>query len=477
MLSRIIGLETEYGCLIHQDTLSESPERVSYRIKEAVFKKLKLGLPDLHHRGHDEPPGNGGFIVNGGRVYLDMGHIEYATPECVSLSDLVAYDRAGDRILQGALEALGLSDRVSLIKNNIDHETGATFGSHENYLVPRDFPFSYDGLGQMIPFLVTRQIFTGAGRVGARLAPDGWILLDLEKSLKVDHMRSPILFQISQRADHIVNDFYQWVQFNRAIVNTRDEPLADPLRYRRIHLLLGDSNMLEYATALKFGATSVVLSLIEEGVGPPGLSLREPVIDLKRISRDPELQWIVTLESGKKASAIELQSAFLRRAEKYLAGKDDETDWVLREWAETLEALASDPTRLVGKIDWISKKWLLDTFLEAEGKGWDDPWAASLDLEYHNLHPARGLSYALEEEGKAPRRTTDAAVELAAGAPPRDTRASARGELIRSLLHPAAKKRGYIINWAGFYIDGKKPLSMEDPFKTYLTEARDYLRD
>jgi len=469
MLSRIIGLETEYGLLIHQEKPGDSPERVAYRIKETVFKKKRLGLIDLHHRGHDEPPGNGGFLLNGGRVYLDMGHLEYASPECRSLSDLVAYDRAGDRILQGALEEMGLSERASIIKNNIDHETGATFGSHENYLVARDFPFSYDGLGRMIPFLVTRQIFTGAGRVGAHFAPDGWIIMDKENLPKVD-------FQLSQRADHIVNDFYQWVQFNRAIINTRDKPLADPLRYRRIHLLLGDSNMLEYATALKLGTTSVALSLIEEGIAPEGVSLRDPVVDLKLISRDPERRWIVTLENGKKADAFEIQSAFQRAAEKYLFGKEADTDWVITEWGKVLEALASDPYPLVGKIDWISKRWLLETFLEAEGREWDDPqtlpWITSLDLEYHNLHPARGLCFALEEEGKTIRRVTDAVIDLALDAPPRNTRASARGEMIRSLIENPTP---YIVNWSSFCIEGKKPLSMEDPFKTYVTESRNYL--
>ncbi|MDC4204263.1 MAG: proteasome accessory factor PafA2 family protein [Candidatus Manganitrophus sp.] len=461
MLSRIMGLETEYGCLVNQERPNDSPERIAYRIKETIFKKKKLGLIDLHHRAHDEPPGNGGFLLNGGRIYIDMGHLEYASPECLSLTDLVAYDRAGDRILQEAVEALGLGERVSIIKNNVDHETGATFGSHENYLVARDFPFSYDGLGQLIPFLVTRQIFTGAGRVGAHLVPDGWVALGERPLPEID-------FQISQRADHIVNDFYQWVQFNRAIINTRDEPLADPNRYRRIHLLLGDSNMLEYATALKFGTTSVMLSLIEEGAVPDDLALADAVLDLRRISRDPERQWIVTLQNGKRISAVALQSLLQQKAERTLAGKDDQTDWIISEWGKTLEALATDPERLVGKIDWISKWWLLESFREAEGVDWQDPWMASLDLEYHNLNRSRGLAVALEEEGKALRRTTDDAIDLAVECPPRNTRASARGELIRSLLE---RQTPYVINWSSFYIEGKKPFSMEDPFKTYRTET------
>lgn len=464
MLSRIIGIETEYGCLVQQEKPGDTPERAAYRIKEYLFKKKNLGLVDLHHRTHDEPPGNGGFLLNGGRVYLDMGHLEYASPECIDLADVVAYDRAGDRMLQEVIEEMGLADRVSLIKNNIDHKTGATFGSHENYLVARDFPFSYDGLGQMLPFLVTRQLFTGAGRVGAHYLSEGWSLVGGDALPKVD-------YQLSQRADHIVNDFYQWVQFNRAIINTRDEPLADPARYRRIHLLVGDSNMLEYATALKLGTTSLMLSLIEEGVAP-AFSIRDPVEELKGLSRDPDWKWTVSLENGKTISAIELQSALQRAAERYLRGKDADTDWTISEWGKTLEALAGDPYQLIGQIDWISKRWLLETFLEAEQKEWDDPWAASLDLEYHNLNRSRGLMFALEDEGKAARRTTDGAIDLAMTSPPRNTRASARGEMIRSLL---GREIPYVINWSAFYINGKQLFSMDDPFKTYVPEIDDYL--
>ncbi len=466
MDARILGLETEYGCLLKEGSpRDETSENISRQIKNTIFQNRKLGLLDLHYRGHDEPPGNGGFILNGGRVYLDMGHLEYATPECINLADLVAHDRAGDLILQEAIEAMGLSDRVSIIKNNVDHQTGATFGSHENYLVGCDFPFSYDGLGQMMPFLVTRQIFTGAGRVGVQLAPEGWVVLGQEK-------HPPVRYQISQRADHIVNDFYQWVQFNRAIINTRNEPLADPSRFRRIHLLLGDSNMLEYAVALKFGTTSLVLSLIEAGAGPEGLALLNPVFDLKQISRDQKREWLVTLENGKKMTAIEVQEAFFGAAEKHLKGKDADTDWTINEWGAALEALAGDQTQLIGKVDWISKEWLLQTFLEAEGSDWDETWMASLDLEYHNLNRTAGLSFALEEENRAVRRTTDDAIALAMSSPPRNTRASGRGELIRALRQ---QKKDYVINWANFYIGGKEMLPMEDPFKTYTSEAQIYL--
>ena len=475
MLSRIIGLETEYGCLVNQENPGEPSEHIAHKIKDHILKKKKLGLADLHQRAQDEPPGNGGFLLNGGRIYLDMGHIEYASPECIDLHDLVSYDRAGDRMIQQTLEELGLTENVSIIKNNIDHKTGATFGSHENYLVSRDFPFSYEGLGQMIPFLVTRQIFTGSGRVGAHFVPDGWVISGDVKFPSVE-------FQLSQRADHIVNDFYQWVQFNRAIINTRDEPLADPARFRRIHLLLGDSNMLEYATALKTGTTSVMLSLIEEGVGPPDLMLQDAVLDLKQISRDPGQKWIATLDNGKKISAVEMQFSFLNAAKKYLSGKDADTDWVIMEWGGTLEALAKDPYLLVGKIDWISKKWLLKMFLESEQKGWEDPWAISLDLEYHNLNPVKGLSFALEEEGKVIRRTSDSAIELATACPPRNTRASARGELVKSILAlketPGSEWKNirYVINWTNLQVEGKKPFMTEDPFKMYTGAVQKLLK-
>ena len=188
MLNRIFGIETEYGLLINQDRPERSPSWVAYQIIDHLFRTQKYGVLDLHHRGYDEPPGNGGFLLNAGRMYVDMGHLEFASPECHSLFDLVASDRAGDFLLQESIEELGLSEYVSLIKNNVDHETDATFGCHENYLVSREFPFSYKGLGKLIPFLVTRQIFTGAGRIGKTDIYDGWV--DLEQLGKTAPPRS-----------------------------------------------------------------------------------------------------------------------------------------------------------------------------------------------------------------------------------------------------------------------------------------------
>ena len=493
MLNRIFGLETEYGLLINSDDPDQSPSWLAHRIVDHIFEHNHQGILDQHYRGYDEPPGNGGFLLNAGRLYVDMGHLEFATAECHTLFDLIAQDRAGDQIIQKALEELGLHDRISFIKNNIDHETDATFGSHENYLVSRHFPFTLNGLSKLIPFLVTRQIFTGTGRIGTAINYDGWIPLEQFKSTVVSSHdqegRLKIPFQISQRPDHIVNDFFEWVQHNRAIVNTRDEPLADPNQFRRIHLLLGDSNMAEMATALKMGTTGLVLQLIEDGHVPKELDFLDPVQVLRDISRDQSREWLVTLSTGKTLSAIDVQEEYLEAARAQYQGQDEETDWVLDQWESVLTDLRVDYTRVVGRVDWASKLWLLESFKEEEKLQWEDPWLRSLDLEYHNLNVTNGLYFGLQEEGKIQRVTTDTAIDLAMHHPPRNTRAFGRGELVKHLIEkdgsqetpadPEPERRfpDYVINWSIFQLRGQPPFPMANPFKTYLQEVRTHLTE
>ena len=492
MINRIFGIETEYGLLINQDHPECSPSWVAHRIIDHLFRTKRCGLLDLHYRGYDEPPGNGGFLLNAGRMYVDMGHLEFASPECHSLTDLVAFDRAGDFLLQEALEELELADKVSLIKNNVDHDTDATFGCHENYLVTRDFPFTYTGLGKLIPFLVTRQIYTGAGRIGAAEILDDWVAIEnfrgeRQKAIPNLAEQDKVPFQISQRADYIVNDFFEWVQHNRAIINTRDEPLADPTQFRRIHLLMGDTNLSEVATALKMGTTGLVLQLIEEGHVPQGLDLEDPVHSLRMISRDPNRKWMVTLATGEIRSALEIQEQYLEAAQKYCGGQDEETDWVLEQWNSVLCDLRKDYTTLVGRVDWASKLWLLETFREAENLAWEDPWLKSLDLEYHNVDIRKGLFFGLMEEGRTPRVTTDTAIELAQHHPPRNTRAFGRGEIIRYLTGQSfahlpdldgqpRRFPPYVINWSVFQIRGGSAFLMPDPFRTYVQDVREHIR-
>lgn len=490
MLNRIFGLETEYGLLIHEDRPDSSPTWFAQKIRDHLFHVQRRGVLDLHHRGHDEPPGNGGFLTNAGRVYMDMGHLEYASPECHSLTDVVASDRAGDLLLQETIEHLGFSDRVSLIKNNIDHETDATFGSHENYLVSRRFPFSRRGMTPLVTFLVTRQIFTGSGRVGSAAPQDAWIQTDrliIPRSAIGARAGASLAFQISQRTDHIVNDFFEWVQHNRAIVNTRDEPLADPNQYRRIHLLLGDSNMTEYATALKLGTTGLVLQLIEEGHAPQDVEIHEPVEALQEISQDQERRWSVQLQSRKTMSALEIQERFLDCALQHCKGQDEETDWVLAQWASVLHDLHGDYQQLVGRVDWASKLWLLESFREAEHLDWDDPMLKSLDLEYHNLNQEKGLYYGLLEEGRVPRLTTDALVRIAMEEAPKNTRAYGRSALVKHLLNVRSGSESdhlaqsdglfplYVINWSIFQVRGRAPFPMPDPFRTYVEDVQTHL--
>src|SRR5438552_911209 len=387
-MDRIVGIETEYGCLLSEEEPHVNSELWPAKVKNYLFRKADAGTIDLHYRDYEEPPGNGGFLLNGGRLYLDMGHIEYASPECLHLHDLVTYELAGDDLLQSSLVALGAEGRVSFIKNNVDHHTGATFGCHENYLMKREAQFTPPILGTLLTFLATRQIFTGAGRVGQ----SNPLAFDFEPP----RPEAQVNFQLSQRADHIVNDIYQWVQFNRAIINARDEPLADYRKYRRLHLLIGDSNMSPFANALKIGTTACILTLLEAGRLPNDLTLADAVQTTRDISRDPSHAWIVALDNGKTIGALDLQWRLHALAREHLGGANEETDWLLESWSYTLDALASKPTALIGGVDWISKRWLLETFMEAENRRWDDPWLQSLDLEYHNIDPARGLFFGLK---------------------------------------------------------------------------------
>ena len=463
-MQRVCGIETEYGFLVRDSALGEHPELIIARVKNALFFDLAAGTIDLHHRDYEEPPGNGGFLDNGGRVYMDMGHLEYSSPECRGLWDMVACDRAGDLLVRWAVEAIGLERRVAFIKNNIDHYTGATFGSHENYSMSRATDLGGPAIDALLAFLATRLLFAGAGRVGAYRGE--YLFGEREPA----RGREPIRFQLSQRADHIVNDIYQWVQFNRALLNSRDEPLADPRHYRRLHLLLGDANILQYALALRIGATALALDLVEAGATPP-IALQDPVLAMRALSRDASRGWEVVTQSGKRVRALDVQRAFLERARAAFAGRDEETDWILREWASTLDALGRDPRALVGKIDWVTKEWLLSTFAEAEGIDWSGPVMRSLDLAYHDIAPASGLALGLEQEGVADRLVTEAQVERAATTPPADTRAHARGTLARLLR---GSPYSYLINWDTVSADETRHLYLGDPLRTYGREAKDF---
>ncbi len=467
----IVGLETEYGALLSGPSQGMRElfrqEEMFQKVRDHLFYEQRMGIIDQHQRAYDEPPGNGGFLLNGGRLYIDMGHVEYATPECHTLLDLVRADRGGDLLLQDAVNEMGLENEISFIKNNIDHQTLATFGSHENYLVSRDFPFTEKGMEPLVAFLVTRQIFTGSGRVGVSYVNDSLISLAGE--------RSPVNFQISQRADYIVNKFYQWVQMNRSIVNTRDEPLSDPVQYRRMHLLLGDSNMSEFATALKFGATKIAMDLVEEGKAPR-IGVLDPVRACRAISHDMSMEWKVQDLDGNVLSAINVQELFHESAVREFSGRDEDTDWVIQEWGTLLDDLAKkDPVLVSDRLDWAAKFVMINQFREAEKVEWTDPWLESLDLEYHNIDPAKGLFRILEEEGRHRRLLPPSLLEAGKKCPPSFTRAEGRSAAVNRILENP--DLSYIIQWFGIQVNQGEILYMLEPLKTYRNEVSSYFSD
>ena len=474
MRNRIYGIETEYGLLIKDADFKLDPVQAAIRIKDHIFKSSKLGVLDQHYRANDEPPENGGFLLNAGRIYLDMGHLEYASPECFTLTDLVTYDRAGDTLIQDAVEELGWRDSIGIIKNNVDLETNATFGCHENYLVGRGFPFDErENLKLLSSFLVTRQIYCGAGRIGA-CNPHPF--RDWEGTF-VEETEANVDFQISQRADHIPNEFYRWVQYNRAIVNTRDEPLADPSKYRRIHLLVGDSNMSEFATAMKMGTTTLILELVEQGIANSDWILAESVEAMRSISRDQNFKWELTLRNGRHTTALELQMDMMQTAKKHLAGMNQETDWIISEWDLLLNDIPKGPEALIGRVDWATKYWMLSEFRKEENLDWHDPWLKSLDLEYHNINKDSGLYWSLERTGDAGRKTNDGAIEYAKTSPPRGTRADGRGEFVK-ILTGLDSKPLYLIDWIGFRLGrNEEPFLMLDPFISYKDKIKEKMRN
>jgi proteasome accessory factor A len=279
-------------------------------------------------------------------------------------------------------------------------------------------------------------------------------------------------FQLSQRADHIVNDIYQWVQFNRAIINARDEPLADYRKYRRLHLLIGDSNMSPFANALKIGTTALVLTLLEEGDLPEDVILHDAVIATRQISHEGTGRAVVALEDGRTRSALDIQREFHAHAAQVLGGRDAETDWILENWAFTLDALCTKPELLLGGVDWISKKWLLETFRESEGLSWQDPWLQSLDLEYHNINPARGLFHALTPAKAIGEFNASALRPEATHVPPADTRAHGRGLAVALFQN---RDLPYVINWDAIAFETANLLPMPDPFDTYERQVREFV--
>ncbi len=452
MQRRIFGIETEYGVTCTwQGQRRLSPDEVA----RYLFRKVtKWGRS------------SNVFLVNGSRLYLDVGsHPEYATPECDSLYDLVVHDKAGERIVEGLLsdaeERLahdGVRGRVFLFKNNTD-SAGNSYGCHENYLTHRRDDLS-DYAEVLIPFLVSRQIYAGAG--------------------KILNTARGAMFCLSQRAEHIWEGLSSATTRSRPIINTRDEPHADAERFRRLHVIVGDSNMNEYATFLKVGACSLMLRMLEE----PRVVLREmtlenPIRAIREISHDLTCRRRVKLANGREASALDIQSEYLNRALRFAEHHDlnDEEKQALTMWEHCLTTLERDPFELHRELDWVAKHRLVEAYRSRHGLPLSDPQVALVDLQYHDIRRGEpsdgsiaGLYYLLEDRGAATRMVTDREISQAMSRPPSTTRARIRGEFIRRAKE---RNRDYTVDWVHLKLNdqAQRTVMCRDPFKSYDERA------
>ena len=352
-------------------------------------------------------------LTNGARLYVDHAHPEYSSPEVMSPRDAALYDAAGVLIMERAAAAVGsFAERATLqlYKNNTDNK-GASYGTHENYLVTREVPFELL-VQHLTPFFITRQVYTGSGRVG------------------IGQIGDTPGYQLTQRADYFEAEVGLETTMRRPIINTRDEPHADPERWRRLHVITGDANVSEFATWLKVGTTSIVLSMIEHGVPMPEFRIEDPVVEMRAVSHDISMTRRIRLVGGRTTTALEIQRAFLRAAQGQQMA-DAETADILTAWESVLDDLEVDPMRCADRIDWVAKLQLLEAYRQREQLDWDAPRLQLIDLQYSDVRADKGLGQLLLRRGKLRRLFTDVEVEAAVLEPPRDTRAYFRGEIIR----------------------------------------------
>ncbi len=358
------------------------------------------------------------ILTNGARLYVDHAHPEYSTPEVVTPLDVVRWEKAGELVMLDAArlaEQLPGNPRITLYKNNTDNK-GASYGAHENFLMRRSTPFA-DIVKHLTPFFVSRQVVTGAGRVGT--GQDG----------------RGVGFQLSQRSDFFEVEVGLETTLKRPIINTRDEPHADPDKYRRLHVIIGDANLSEISGYLKIGTTSLVLAMIEDRFITRDLTVDGPVAALRAVSHDPSLQHLVTLADGRRLTAVQLQMEYLDLAKKYVEDRlgsdvDPQTADVLARWEDVLDRLERDPMSLADQLDWLAKLRLLEQYRQRDGLAWDDAKLQLIDLQYSDIRPEKGLYHRLVAGGRLQRLLTDDDVAAAVTEPPSQTRAYFRGRCL-----------------------------------------------
>ncbi|MGH3745403.1 MAG: Pup--protein ligase [Mycobacteriales bacterium] len=440
MERRIFGLENEYGVTCtFQGQRRLSPDEVArYLFRRVVSWGRSSNV----------------FLRNGARLYLDVGsHPEYATPECDSIVDLVIHDKAGERILEGLepdaerrLREEGIAGDIYLFKNNTD-SAGNSYGCHENYLVGRHGEFSRLA-DVLVPFLVTRQIICGAG--------------------KVLHTPRGAVFCVSQRAEHIWESVSSATTRSRPIINTRDEPHADAERFRRLHVIVGDSNMSETTVLLKVGSTDLVLRMIEASGVFRDLTLENPIRAIREVSHDPTGRRKVKLANGREASALEIQREYLSRAVDFIdrRGADGTVKRVLDLWGRTLTAVETGDLSLVDReIDWVIKHRLIERYMAKHDLPLSSPRIAQIDLAYHDINRSRGLYYLMEKRGSVERVARDIETFQAKSVPPQTTRARLRGEFIKRAQE---RRRDFTVDWVHLKLNdqAQRTVLCKDPFRS-----------
>jgi len=438
---RIFGIENEYGvtCVLRGQRRLSPDEVARYLFRRVVSWGRSSNV----------------FLANGARLYLDVGsHPEYATPECDSIYDLVVHDKAGERILEqlvtsaeARLREEGIHGDIYLFKNNTD-SAGNSYGCHENYLTGRRDDFNqYTEV--LIPFLVSRQIYAGAG--------------------KVLQTARGAMYCISQRAEHIWEGVSSATTRSRPIINTRDEPHADAERYRRLHVIVGDSNMSEYSTFLKVGACAILLRMLEDpSVILRDMTLENPIRAIREISHDVTCRRRVRLANGREASALEIQAEYLNRALRYADHHEMSPieKQALVMWEHCLTNLEIDPFRLDKECDWVIKHNLIENYRSSRDLPLSDPKVALIDLQYHDINRKRGLFYRLQNRGLLERIVDDSDIGTATDQPPQTTRARLRGEFIRRAKE---RKRDYTVDWVHLKLNdqAQRTVLCKDPFKAH----------
>jgi proteasome accessory factor A len=437
---RIYGIETEYGitCTLRGQRRLSPDEVARYLFRKVVSWGRSSNV----------------FLENGARLYLDVGsHPEYATPECDNIYDVVVHDKAGERRIEdltySAEERLrdeGIRGTVYLFKNNTD-SAGNSYGCHENYLTARDDDQA--AIGQiLIPFLVSRQVISGAGRI-------------------TQTARGPV-YSISQRADHIWEGMSSATTRSRPIINTRDEPHADAEHYRRLHVIVGDSNMSEYTTFLKLGSTACLLRMMEDpAVVLRDMTLENPIRAIREISHDLTCRRTVRLQNGREVSALDIQREYLDRALTYAdrKGFPEFEQRALAMWEHCVTKLESDPLALDREIDWVIKYRLIERYRERHGLDLGEAQTQLVDLQYHDICRDRGLYYKLESKGLVERICSEDDITHAIDNAPYTTRARLRGEFIK---RAKAKKRDYTVDWVHLKLNdqAQRTVLCKDPFKS-----------